>query len=85
MPYSHELLDDSGALVRPELLTQLGVAVGGRILIGGTPFTIRGVIAQEPGRSVGGFSLGSRVLVDLDDFEGRASSRSAAEPITRSC
>jgi putative ABC transport system permease protein len=68
VPYSHDLLSHNGALVRPELLTQLGVAVGGRILIGGRPFTIRGVIEQEPGRSVGGFSLGSRVLVDLADL-----------------
>ncbi|MEN3336649.1 MAG: putative transport system permease protein, partial [Acidobacteriota bacterium] len=69
VPYSHDLLSHGGALVRPELLTQLGVAVGGRILIGGRPFTIRGVIEQEPGRSVGGFSLGSRVLVDLADMQ----------------
>ena len=68
-PYSHDLLDDCGALVRPELLAQLGVAVGDRILIGGQPFTIRGVIDQEPGRRVGGFSLGSRVLVDLADLQ----------------
>lgn len=66
--YSHDLLRDRGALVRPELLAQLGVAVGDRILIGGHAFTIRGVIQQEPGRSIGGFSLGSRVLVDLADL-----------------
>ncbi len=68
--YSHELVKHGGALVRPELLTQLGVEVGGRIIIGGRPFTIRGVIEQEPGRRVGGFSFGSRVLVDLADLEG---------------
>ncbi len=67
--YSHDLLRRGGALVRPELLTQLGIAVGGRIVIGGRPFTIRGVIDQEPGRSVGGFSFGSRVLVDLADLK----------------
>ncbi len=42
--------------------------MGDRILIGGRPFTIRGVIDQEPGRRVGGFTLGSRVLVDLSDL-----------------
>ena len=57
-----------GALVRAELLAQLGVGVGDRILIGSRPFTIRGVIEQEPGRRVGGFSLGTRVLVDLADL-----------------
>ena len=66
--YSHALLEGGGTLVRPELLAQLGVKVGDTILIGGRPFTIRGVIDQEPGRRVGGFSLGSRVLVDLADL-----------------
>ena len=51
-----------------ELLTQLGIAVGQRIVIGGHPFTVRGVIVQEPGRRVGAFSFGSRVLVDYDDL-----------------
>ena len=73
-PYSHALLENCGDLVRPELLAQLGVKVGDRILIGGQPFTIRGVIDQEPGRRVGGFSLGSRVLVDLADLSRRVSS-----------
>ena len=38
---------DRGALVRPELLAQLGMRVGRRLLIGGQPFTIRGVIARS--------------------------------------
>ena len=66
--FSHDLLRGRGALVRPELLTQLGTKVGGRLIIGGQPFTIRGVIAQEPGRRVGAFSFGSRVLIDYDDL-----------------
>jgi putative ABC transport system permease protein len=66
--YSHDLLRGRGALVRPELLTQLGTSVGQRIVIGGQPFTIRGVISQEPGRRVGAFSFGSRVLVDYEDL-----------------
>ena len=53
VPYSHDLLEDRGALVRPELLAQLGQQVGDRIMIGGQPFTIRGVISKEPGRRVG--------------------------------
>ena len=32
--YSHALLADRGALVRPELLTQLDLAVGDALLIG---------------------------------------------------
>jgi putative ABC transport system permease protein len=68
--FSHELLRGHGALVRPELLTQLDTAVGERVLIGGQPFTIRGVITQEPGRRAGVFSFGSRVLIDYDDLQG---------------
>jgi len=67
--YSHALLENDGALVRPELLAKLRIKVGDRILISGRPFTIRGVIDQEPGRRVGGFTLGSRVLVDLEDLK----------------
>src|SRR4051812_44048514 len=40
LTYSHDLLRGGGALVRPELLSQLGVSPGGRIVIGGRPFTI---------------------------------------------
>ena len=70
--YSHDLVANHGALVRPELLTQLGIGVGDRLMIGGQPFTIRGVIAQEPGRRVGAFSFGSRVMVDLEDLKSAA-------------
>ena len=41
-----------------------------QILIGNLPFTIRGVIEHEPGRRVGGFSLGPRVLVDYAALVG---------------
>ena len=67
--YSHDRLQGGGALVRPELLAQLDLRVGDRILIGAQPFEIRGVIATEPGRSLGGFSLGPRVLVDYADLQ----------------
>src|SRR5438874_5209175 len=64
--YSHALVEHHGVLVRPELLTTLGVALGDRIFIGLAAFTIRGTIAKEAGR-VGGFSLGPRVLIDYAD------------------
>ena len=67
-PYSHGLLEHHGALVRPELLTALGVSVGDSITIGTTSFDIRGVVANEPGRNLGAFSLGPRVFVDFDDM-----------------
>jgi len=67
-PYSHALLEQRGALVRAELLTALGVKVGDRLTIGMTTFTIRGVITSEPGRRIGQFSLGPRVLIDYADL-----------------
>jgi putative ABC transport system permease protein len=66
--YSHALLKGHGAVVRPELLTALGVRKGEQITIGLAAFTIRGVIASEPGRRIGGFGLGPRVMIDYDDL-----------------
>jgi putative ABC transport system permease protein len=66
--YSHRLLQGRGALVRPELLAQLDVAVGDELIIGDTRFTIRGVVTAEPGRRAGAFSFGTRVFVDLEDL-----------------
>lgn len=68
-PYDHGLLRGLGVLVRPELLTQLGVNVGDHLAIGSQTFTIRGVIDSEPGRRLGAFSLGPRVFIDLADLE----------------
>jgi putative ABC transport system permease protein len=70
-PYSHALLESHGALVRPELLTTLGLKVGDRLVIGLTTFTVRGVIVKEPG-SGGGFNLGPRVLIDYADMKSTA-------------
>ena len=66
--YDHRLLAGGGALVRPELLTQLDVAVGDDILIGDRTFEIRGVILREPGGGIGAFSFGPRVLIDYADL-----------------
>ena len=66
--YAHSLVAGFGALVRPELLAQLGIAVGDRIAMGGREFTVRGVIEAEPGRRLGAFSLGPRVIVDIADL-----------------
>ena len=68
VPYSHELLRGGGVIVRPELLAQLGIEKGDTILIGGKPFTVRGVLMKEPGRRAGAFTLGSRVFIDYDDL-----------------
>src|SRR5262249_13199615 len=68
LTYSHALLEDHGIVVRPELLTALDVKVGDRLLIGQATFTIRGILTNEPGRRVGDFSLGPRVLLDYADL-----------------
>jgi putative ABC transport system permease protein len=68
LAYSHDLLRGQGALVRPELLAQLGIRQGDAILIGGEPFTVRGVLVKEPGRRAGAFTLGSRVFIDHADL-----------------
>src|SRR5262245_47740718 len=65
--YSHSLVEDHGAIVRPELLTALGVKVGDRIAIGVALFTVRAVLVTEPGGNTG-FSLGPRVLIDYADL-----------------
>src|SRR5687767_9632499 len=67
--YSHDLLEGHGALVRPELLVQFGLEVGDSILIGAEPFEIRGVITAEPGRRIGAFTLGPRVMIDRADLD----------------
>jgi len=68
-PYMHDLLKGRGALVRPELLTRLGVRVGDRIRIGEASFEIRGVVVREAGRSLSMFTMGPRVFIDYRDLE----------------
>ena len=67
--YSFDLLRDHGALVAPELLTQMNLRVGDEMMIGDVVFTIRDVILTEPGRRLGAFSFGPRVLVDYAAVE----------------
>ncbi len=67
--YTHALLAGHGAVVRPELLAQFGLDVGDRILIGTQAFEIRGVITAEPGRRIGAFTLGPRVIIDRADLD----------------
>jgi putative ABC transport system permease protein len=66
--YSPALLANHGVLVRPELLTAIDVAAGDQIVIGAATFTIRGLIVREPGRGMGEFSLGPRVIIAYDDL-----------------
>lgn len=65
--YDHRLLQQRGALVKPELLAQLGIRVGDSLFLGRQLFTIRGTLLIEPGRQLG-LSLGPRVLIDANDL-----------------
>ncbi|MBI4888593.1 MAG: FtsX-like permease family protein [Acidobacteria bacterium] len=67
--YAHAQLADRGALVRPELLAQFGLRVGDLLQIGTQTFEIRGVITEEPGRRLGAFTLGPRVIIDRAALE----------------
>jgi putative ABC transport system permease protein len=69
-PYRHDLVAGQGVLVRPDLIAQLGLRIGGHVFIGQTRFEIRGVITGEPGRRAGAFSLGPRVVIDRADLGG---------------
>jgi putative ABC transport system permease protein len=66
--YSHALVAGGGALVRPELLAQFELEVGDAIQIGSRAFEIRGTIVTEPGRRIGAFTLGPRVMIDRADL-----------------
>lgn len=68
VPFTHALVEQHGAVVRPELLTTLGLRVGDQIAIGQATFTIRAILIKEPGRGMGGFSLGPRIIVDFADI-----------------
>lgn len=65
-PYSHDLLNDHGAIVQPDVLAQLGVAVGDRIIVSGQTFVIRDVLVKETVQRRGGVSFGPRMYIDLD-------------------
>ena len=67
-PTRHALVAGHGVLVRPDLIAQLGLRVGGSVFIGQERFEIRGVISSEPGRRAGVFSLGPRVVIDRADL-----------------
>ncbi len=68
-PFRAADLRGQGLLVQPELLVQLGVAVGDTIRIAGTPFVIRDTVVKDRVQGRGGFALGPRVYLALDDLK----------------
>lgn len=67
--FSHNLLENNGAVVAPLALERLHVKVGDKVKIGTEDFQVRGVIAREPGGGGGGFRLGPRVFIDRASIE----------------
>jgi putative ABC transport system permease protein len=63
------LREAPGAWIDPALLSQLGVAVGGRLRIGRETFVVQGVIARDGGRATSGFSIAPRIYIDLDQLD----------------
>lgn len=64
--YSHQLVAGHGAVVQPELLVALDLAIGDELRLAGQTFTIRGAIARDRVQGSGGIAFGPRVYIDLD-------------------
>lgn len=58
-----DLTGANGVVVDPAILTELGLATGDPLLVGGQRFTIAGVVLEEPDRLNFTFSLGPRVYL----------------------
>ncbi|SHJ39595.1 putative ABC transport system permease protein [Malonomonas rubra DSM 5091] len=52
-----------GALVEQSFLQRFAIAVGDRVKVGAAEFTVRGILQNEPDRTVRAFHLGPRLLV----------------------
>jgi len=74
--YSHQLLEGHGAIVQPELLVGLDLAVGDSLRLAGQTFRISGVIARDRLQRQG-IAFGPRVYVDLADLRNPEEVRAA--------
>lgn len=61
--------DRGSALVDPELLVRLDLAIGDEIDVGDARLVIRGAIDREPDRLATGLSFGPRVMIGLDALD----------------
>ena len=66
--YDHRLVANHGAVVQPELLIALGLAVGDELRLAGQTFTIRGSIVRDRAQR-GGIAFGPRVYIDVEDLQ----------------
>jgi putative ABC transport system permease protein len=67
-PYTHDLIENRGAIVSTNLLEQLNIKPGDSITLGQRNFTIRGTVERLPGNGMD-FTPLPRVLIDYADFE----------------
>ena len=67
-PWSAALLQGRGLVVQPELLVQLGVAVGDTITLDRQLFTIRDVVVRDRVQRRSGFAFRPRVYIDLAEL-----------------
>lgn len=65
-PFGADLLKDRGIIVHPELLVQLGAAVGDTIRLAGHTFTIRDTVVKDRVQGRGGFALGPSVYLSVE-------------------
>jgi putative ABC transport system permease protein len=55
-----------GAVAEPGLLERLDIGVGQKVMVGNTLFVVRGVLEEEPDRSLSGFTLGPRLMISRE-------------------
>jgi len=55
-----------GIVAERNLVSRLGVEIGGRIALGNAEFELRAIITQEPDRVGDGFALGPRIMMSYD-------------------
>jgi len=58
-----------GAVAEAALIDRLGLRLGERIRVGTIDYELRAILAREPDRSAGLFSLGPRLMVGYDSLE----------------
>ena len=65
-----DIVGTKAVWVYPEILVQLGVAVGEAITIGGESYRISDVVEDDPSQSAVGFSVAPKVYIDRAAVEG---------------
>ncbi len=78
-----ELLDETRAVVAPEILDRLDLAVGDELKIGGESFRVAGTVHEEPDRITGALRMGPRLFVSAAGLERAGLERLGSRVIYR--